>query len=63
MKSAIIKYEILLTLGNWNTISPEQEQIVDLTTVAEKFKDNNLNIPKSVNTSPKKKKGKTNQSQ
>ena len=57
MTADLNKYEVLLTSGNCNTIFPEQYQIVYLTTVVEKLKDNNIKISKLVKTSPGKTKG------
>ena len=50
MKSALNKYEFLLTSGKWNVIYPEQVQIVALTTVEGKIKDNKIKLSKSVTT-------------
>ena len=35
MTSVLNKYDVLLTLGKWSSMSPEQEQITALTTVVE----------------------------
>ena len=55
MTSALNKFEILRKYNKWNTMSPDQEQIVDLASVVEKLKENNLKLSKSFNTlSPKR---------
>ena len=59
MTSALNKFEILRKYNKWNTMSPNQEQIVDIAYVVEKIKENNLKLYKSFNTlSPGKVKGK-----
>ena len=57
MTPALNKYEVLFTSGNWNTVPTEQEQILVLVTVMEKLKYDNLKLFKSVEKSPKRKKG------
>ena len=52
------KYEVLIDPGKWNTMYPEQEHIVALTTALEKFKYNSLNLSMSIKISNKKQKGK-----
>ena len=63
MISALNKYELLLTSWKWNTISPEQYQIILIISVVEEIKDNNLKLANSVNRTPEKGKGKLNRSQ
>ena len=46
------KFEILRKNKKWNSIPPEQEQIIALVSVVEKLKDDNLNLSKSFNSSP-----------
>ena len=50
MTSALNKFEILRKYNKWNTMSPNQEQIVDIAYVVEKIKENNLKLYKSFNT-------------
>ena len=50
--SALNKFEILRKYNKWNTMSPDQEQIVALASVVEKLKENNINLSKSFKTLP-----------
>ena len=50
MTSALNKLKILRKYNNWNTMSPDQEHIVDVASVVEKLKENNLKLSKSFNT-------------
>eukprot|EP00957_Ditylum_brightwellii_P000442 34246-Ditylum_brightwellii.AAC.1 len=43
-----MKYEILKQQGTWNTMSPEQEQIVALTHTTKNIKDDNLKLSQQV---------------
>ena len=63
MTSALNNYEVLLTSEKWNKITLEHEQIVELTTVVDKLKDNNQIISKLFKTAPRKKSWKGNQTQ
>ena len=44
MTVALKNYEALLNSGKWNTMYPEKEKIVALTTVAKKVKDINFKL-------------------
>ena len=52
MTSALNKFEILRKYNKWNTMSPDQEQIVALASVVEKLKEKILKLSKSFNTLP-----------
>ena len=52
MTSALNKLEILRTDNKWNSISPEQEQIIALASVVDKLRDDKLNLSKSFKISP-----------
>ena len=52
MTSTLNKFKILKKDNKWNSMSPEQEQIVALAYVVEKLKDNNIKISKSFKISP-----------
>ena len=52
MTLVLNKSEILRKDNKWNSMSPEQEQIIALAFVVEKLKYDNLNLSKSFNTSP-----------
>ena len=52
MTSALSKFEILRKDNKWNSMPPEQDQIIALVSVVEKLKDDNLNIFKSFKESP-----------
>ena len=52
MTSDLNKFDILRKNKKWNSIPPEQEQIIALVSVVEKLKDDNLNLSKSFNSSP-----------
>ena len=52
MTSALNKFEIMRKYNKWNTMSPDQEQIVALASVVEKLKENNLKLSKSFKTLP-----------
>eukprot|EP00957_Ditylum_brightwellii_P111895 8533442-Ditylum_brightwellii.AAC.1 len=43
-----MKYEILKQQGTWNRTSPEQEQIVALSSTTKKLKDDNLKLSQQV---------------
>ena len=42
--SVLNKFETLRKDNKWNSMSPEQEQIISLASVVEKLKDDNLNL-------------------
>ena len=63
MKADINNYEVLISSGKWNVIYPKEYQIVDLTTVMEKLKDDNPKLSKSVKTAPKNQQVNGNQTQ
>ena len=44
------KFEILWKYNKWNSMSPEQEQIIALASFVEKLKDNNLKLSKIFKT-------------
>ena len=47
MTSALNKFEILRKDKKWNSMYPEQEQIISLASVVEKIKDDNIKLSKS----------------
>ena len=49
INSALNKYEILRKYNKWNSMSPEQEQIVALASVVDKLKYDNLILAKNFN--------------
>ena len=55
MTSALNKFEILRKDNEWNSMSPNQEQIISLACVVDKIKDNNLKLSKSFKLSPPRK--------
>ena len=50
--SVLNKFETLRKDNKWNSMSPEQEQIISLASVVEKLKDDNLNLSKIFKYSP-----------
>ena len=54
LTTALHKYEVLLTSGNWNVMSPKQEKIVELKILVGKTKDENLKLSRYANKSPNK---------
>ena len=52
MTSTLNKFEILRKVKRWNSMYPEQEQIIVLDSAVEKLKDDNLKLSKNSNTLP-----------
>jgi hypothetical protein len=50
----LIKFQILKDSGKWNSLSPEQEQIVALTSEVTHLKDHNLKLSNNANPSKTK---------
>ena len=51
MTSDLNKFEMLRKDNKWNYMSPEQEQIIALSSVVEKLKDKTLKLAKNFKTS------------
>ena len=51
MTSALNKFEILRRDNKWNSMSPEQEQIISLASVFKKLKYDNIKLAKNFQTS------------
>jgi hypothetical protein len=54
---SLIKFQILKVSGKWNSISPEQEQIVALTSEVTHLKDHNLKLANNAKPSKTKSSG------
>ena len=63
VNTSLKKCEVIISWGKKNMIYPEEEQIVALTTVVEKTKDDNNKISISANKAPKKQRVNINNSQ
>ena len=63
MTEALNVYDVLITSGKYNGMYPEQEQIVSLTTVVNRLKDDNRKLSKYGKTASRNQKLKSNQSQ